>query len=76
MTINAEGIVELEKSLFCNNHSNSDFRHISEWMLKPKRDSLLRDRIFTQSQVSSRRLLITYKREKLPLQQRNMVGPL
>lgn len=44
--INAEGILELDKLFVCKNHSNNDFRHISKWMLKPRRNSLQRNGIF------------------------------
>lgn len=48
-----EGILDLEKVVFYNNHSNNYFRHISEWMLGPTGESLSRHGMFTQSQVSS-----------------------
>lgn len=60
--INEEGILDLEKVVFCNNHSNNCLRHVSEWKLGPMGEFVEARDIYTVSSIFCG-LLSNHKRE-------------
>lgn len=58
--VNAEEIIELEKSLFCNHQNNNRYKY-HQWMLKPLGK---KKRTFTQSQSITSHYLLIIKRKR------------